>query len=137
MLPTLAFAVPLPLVTVQVCAGLVGWTLTLTPYALPIGSAVLNVKGPATGTVRLSPPLSCRVKPVPSKPTTWPPMEAVSVEHVIATFVTLALAVPAPLETVQVCTGPVGDAKTATLYGWPLAIAALNVKVVLPVMARL
>src|SRR5713101_4806442 len=117
MLPTFAEAVPVPLVTVQVCAGLVGCVLTVARYVAPRGMAVLNVKGPLTATERLSPPLFCRTSPVPSRPTTFPPMETVPVEHVIATFVTLAVAVPAPLETVQVCTGPVGEAKTATLNG--------------------
>jgi hypothetical protein len=42
-------------------------------------------------------------------------METVPVEQVMTTLVTLALAVPAPLETVQVWLGPVGEANTATL----------------------
>jgi len=64
-------------------------------------------------------------------------METVPVEHVIATLVTLAEAVPLPLATVQVCVGVEGEVKTETLYGLPLATAVLNVKGPLAVIGRL
>src|SRR6266446_1189521 len=99
MLPTFAAAVPLPLVTVQVCAGLVGWTFTVTRYVLPMVIAVLNVKEPLVATARLSAPLFCRTSPVPTRPTTFPPMETVAVEHVTWTVGNIGVG----------CTATVGD----------------------------
>src|SRR6267142_1358010 len=137
MLPTFAEAVPLPLVTVQVCAGLFGWTFTVTRYVLPMVIAVLNVKEPLVATARVSAPLFCRTSPVPARPKTLRPMETVAVEHVTWTLVTLALAVPLPLANVQVWDGVEGGVETETRKAWPLAIAVLNVKEPFAVMARL
>src|ERR1700693_488999 len=115
MLPTLAAAVPLPVVTVQDCVGVAGWVRTVTLYVAPMAIAVLNVNGLLVVIARLSPPLFCRTRPIPSRPTTLPPMERVPVEHVIWTPVTLAIAVPLPPATVQVCGGVEGGVKTLTL----------------------
>ena len=79
-----------------------------------MGIAVLKVNGVLVKIGRASPPLFKRTSPVPSSPTTLPPMDAVPVEHVIRTLLTLAVAVPAPLATVQVCAGLVGGAKIET-----------------------
>ena len=54
----------IPLATVQVCAGLEGCVKMVTTYGWPPVTLVLNVKVPFPVTVRLSPPLSCRVRPV-------------------------------------------------------------------------
>src|SRR5216684_3305917 len=141
-MPLPAFARPVTVpamerVTVQVCAGLVGWTFTVTRYGLPMVTAVLNVKEPLVATARLSLPLFCSTSPVPSRPTTFPPIETVPVEHVTWTLLTIALIVPLPLPTVQVCDGVEGAVKTETRYGWPLAIAVLKVKEPFAVTARL
>src|SRR4029077_12461186 len=74
---TLAEAVPLPLVTTQLCDGLLGWVSTVTAYAEPTFTAVLNVKFPVAVTDKLSPPLFCSTRPVPASPVTAPPMVTV------------------------------------------------------------
>jgi hypothetical protein len=74
-LVTFAVAVPVPLATVQVCAGPVGWVRTVTLYVLPLAIAVLKVNVPLAVIVRLSPALSCSTSPVPVSPVTVPPME--------------------------------------------------------------
>jgi hypothetical protein len=71
---TVAVAVPLPLTTVQVCAGLEGAVATVTLKALPLATGVGKVKGPLAEIVRLSPVLFCRTIPVPVIPLTVPPM---------------------------------------------------------------
>jgi len=61
---TFAVAVPLPLVTAQVSAGLDGCVRTVTLYVPPLGIGVLNVKAvaaEATATLLLL--LSCSTKP--------------------------------------------------------------------------
>ena len=74
----------------------------------------MNVKAPPGALiVRLSPALSCRTRPEPVKPVTVPPIEAVPTVQVIATAVTLAVAVPVPPDIVHVCVG-VGGLKTVT-----------------------
>ena len=75
-LVTLAAAtVPEPPVTVQVCAGLVGCAETVTAYALPDCTAVANVNVVAPAlTARVSPPLSCSIKPLPLSPLIEPPI---------------------------------------------------------------
>src|SRR5271168_4569913 len=111
MLPTLALAVPLPLVTMQDCTGFVGFVNTVTTYMVPAVRAVGNVNPPLAVMVRLSPPLSCRTRPVPERLTTVPPMVTVPDEplvQVTRTVVTLAVAAPVPPVTVQVCAGVVG-----------------------------
>jgi hypothetical protein len=70
---TLAVAVPLPLVTVQLWPT--GWVSTVTLYAPPLATAVEKVKLVAFAlTVRLSPLLSCNTSPVPVSPVTVPLM---------------------------------------------------------------
>src|SRR4029077_6793257 len=76
-LVTLALAVPLPLVTVQSCVGLLGWVLTVTAYAVPLATDVANVNVPLAVTERLSLPLSCKTRPEPVSPVTEPPIVAV------------------------------------------------------------
>src|SRR5882724_1733156 len=105
---TLAVATPDPFATVQIWVGAAGWVSTVTAYA-PV-TAVLKVKEPLAGIVRLSPPLSCKTKPVPVRPETVTPMVAftAAVVQATATLVTLAEAVPVPPVTTQFCAGPVG-----------------------------
>src|SRR6516164_3527050 len=69
---TLAVAVPVPFVTVQFCAGLLGCVDTVTLY--PPLTAVTNVKGPFPLIVRVSEPLFCSTNPVPLSPVTVPPI---------------------------------------------------------------
>src|SRR5215469_49611 len=69
---TLAVAVPVPFVTVQFCAGLLGCVDTVTLY--PPLTAVTNVKGPLPLIVRVSEPLFCSTNPVPVSPVTVPPI---------------------------------------------------------------
>src|SRR5260370_37967970 len=127
MLPTLPATVPLPLVTVHVCVGELGWVRTVTREVLPLGTGVLKLKVPFPVTARLSPPLSCKVSPTPSRPTTLPPMEPLPpVKQLTWMPVTLALAVPLPPVTVQVCAGLVGWAETTAVSGCPPAIRVLN-----------
>src|SRR5713226_7951711 len=75
---TFAEAVPLPLVTVQVCAGPVGCVSTVTAYFAPLAREVLNVNEPLAEIERLSPPLSWRTSPVPDRPEIVPPMVKVA-----------------------------------------------------------
>ena len=63
----------LPLVTLQVCDGLVGCEDAVTLYALPLAMAVAKVKLPLAVTFRLSPLLSCSTSPLPDRPDTEPP----------------------------------------------------------------
>src|ERR1700736_1601793 len=121
-----AVDVPLPLVTVHVCAGPLGWVETVTLYGCPYGIAVLNcvvVLVPLTG--RNSVPF-CSTRPVPERPETVTPIAWVPVVHVTATFVTLAVTVPLPPDTVHVCGGVVGAAATVTEKGLLATIAVLN-----------
>jgi hypothetical protein len=76
--------------------------------------AVLKVYVPLTAMGRLSPPLSWRTSPTPESPTTVTPIEAVPDEQVIWMLLTVALAVPLPLVTVQVCAGLLGGLVTKT-----------------------
>jgi hypothetical protein len=72
---TFAEAVPVPLVTVQVCAGLLGCVRTVTLYAPPLAIDVTNVNFvAAAATVKLSPALFCKTNPVPVSPLIVPPM---------------------------------------------------------------
>src|SRR5579871_110983 len=72
-LVTLAVAVPLALVTVQLWPR--GCVSTVTPYALPLVAGVAKVKLVAFAlTARLLPPLFCRTSPAPVRPATAPPM---------------------------------------------------------------
>jgi len=71
-------------------------------------TGVLNVKDPFAARVRASPPLFCRMTLAPcASPYSVPPILAVTalVVHATATDVTLAVAVPEPLVTTQVCAG--------------------------------
>ena len=111
-------AVPVPLFTVQVCAGLVGCVRTVTAYAPPLATWVANVNDPLVATVRLSPPLSCNTTPVvdafSERSYTVPPIVKPDPElHETSTFVTLPFAVPLPFVTEQ--TSPVGCVSTVTL----------------------
>jgi hypothetical protein len=71
---TFALTVPVPAATAHVCPGLVGSVRTVTAYAPPLATAVLNTKVPFAVTVRSSPPLSCKttLEPV-TRPVTDPP----------------------------------------------------------------
>ena len=80
-----------------------------------MGTAVLKVNELLVAIGRSSPALFCRTRPIPRRPTTLPPMERVPVEHVIWTVATLAVAVPLPLATVQVCGGVEGGVEMETL----------------------
>src|ERR1035437_5839093 len=96
------------------------------------------VNVPLDVTVRLSPPLSCKTIPdTPlERPVIVPPMERVPVEHVIWIFPTLAIAVPLPLVTVQVCVGDFGWVAIVTLYVVPMAMAVLKVNGLLVKIVR-
>jgi hypothetical protein len=71
-----AVAVPEPLITPQVCAGLDGCAEIVTLYAVLLGKAVAKVKVPLAFTARLFCRLSCKTSPpaVPARLTTLPPM---------------------------------------------------------------
>jgi hypothetical protein len=71
---TFAVAEPLPFATVQVCEGVVGWVRMVTSKGLALAIAVAKVKAPFALIVSLSPPLSCKTRPVPVRPATVPPM---------------------------------------------------------------
>src|SRR3981081_1276634 len=64
-------------------------------------------------------------------------MATVPTVHVVWTFVTLAVAVPLPLTTVQVCDGLEGGVATVTLKALPVATGVGKVKVPLAVIERL
>jgi len=120
-LVTFAVAVPLPLVTAQVSAGLDGCVRTVTLYVPPLGIGVLNVKAvaaEATATLLLL--LSCSTKPEPERPEIVPPIVYVVALQATWMFVTFALAVPLPLVTAQVSAGLEGCVRTVTLYVPPL-----------------
>ena len=75
MFVTFALAVPLPLVTAQVSAGLEGCVRTVTLYVPPLGIGVLNANDVAPdATARLFPPLSCSTSPEPERPEIVPPI---------------------------------------------------------------
>lgn len=75
---------------------------------------VWNVNDPFETMLRLSPPLSCNTKPAPESPETVPPMVYASVVQATCTFVTLAVAVPLALVTLQIWVGLEGGVETAT-----------------------
>jgi hypothetical protein len=126
---TFAVAVPLPFVTVQVSAGLAGSVSTVTLYAPPLFTGVVNVNAPFALTGKLFPPLSCNTSPDPLSPLTLPPIVYVTVVvvHATATFVTFALVVPLPFVTAHVCAGLDGWVSTVTLYAAPLFTGVENV----------
>ena len=64
--------------------------------------------------VRLSAPLSCNTIPVPINPEMDPPTVKIF-PHVTCRFVTLAVAVPPALVTLQFCDGVAGWVFTVTL----------------------
>src|SRR5215469_7715885 len=135
-LVTGAAAVPVPWVTAQFWAGLAGCVLTVTAYAPVTSDANVNFTLPVPVTVRLSPPLSCNTKPEPVKPLTVPPT-ANPDEQVTVTLVTLAVAVPNPLVTTQVCVGLLGCVRTVTLYAPGTSVAKVNCCAPVPVTVRL
>src|SRR6266404_1116627 len=134
MLLTFPLTVPLPLTTVQVCTGVVGCVRIVTAYAAPLIRGLANVKFtlPVPLTLRLSPPLSCKVNPVPRRPVTEPLMVKTGAQTT-CTVVTFAVAVPVPLATLQVWVGLEGWVLIMTLYVPPLAIEVLKVKATVPV----
>ncbi len=72
-LVTFADAVPLPLATVQVCPE--GCVSTVTAYAAPLLTAVVNVKPPLALTVKFEPPLFCSTTLAPvARPVSVPPI---------------------------------------------------------------
>jgi hypothetical protein len=101
---TFADAFPVPLATVQFWPA--GCVDTVTKYAAPLATAVGNVKGPLTGTIKLAPPLFCSATLAPvARPLTVPPIVNVFggvAAQATAMFVTFAVAVPLPPVTVQV-----------------------------------
>src|SRR5260370_9086847 len=74
MLETLARALRVAALTTQVGVGLEGCVFIVTTYALPLAMDVLKVNGPLAVMARSSPPLSSRMRPVPLRPRTEPPM---------------------------------------------------------------
>src|SRR5580693_6438101 len=74
---TLVVAVPVPKLTVQVWLGPAGCPKTVTLKGPLSGTRVGNVNTPFLVIGKLSPPLSCKIKPVPpANPETEPPMES-------------------------------------------------------------
>ena len=69
--------VPVPPVTVHVCEGDDGWVPTVTAYAAPLASAVLNLNAPLALTTSVSLPFFS-VSPVPESPVTVPPIVKVA-----------------------------------------------------------
>src|SRR5271165_2920799 len=120
----------------QFCAGLVGCVFTVTAYAPVTNAAKVNFTLPVPTTVRLSPPLSCNTNPAPFNPLTVPPMGKPE-EHVTVTLVTLAVAVPVPLVTRQVCVGLLGCVRTVTLNVPGTSVGKVNCCVPVPVTGRL
>ena len=117
--------VPLPLTTLHVCVGNVGWVNTVTLYGLPLVTDVENVEMPFPAMLRLFPPLFCNTKDVvPAYPVTFADTVCVSVTQLTLTFVTFAAAiVPPAFVTLQVWFGVVGCVATVTVYALPLALA--------------
>src|SRR5450755_2176814 len=107
-MPTTTLALPItpgpPLVTVQVWLGLVGCCATTMSYAEPLVSERLKSL-PLSDMALL---LFCRTMPVPSKPVIVPLRVKLCVTQLTATLLTLAIAVPEPLLTVQSCVGALG-----------------------------
>src|SRR5256885_17256101 len=68
MLPTLVEAAPLPLATLQICVGFVGCARTVALKDPLRATAVAKVHAPPLVVVRLSAPLSCRIRPVTERP---------------------------------------------------------------------
>src|SRR5271165_2189460 len=91
----------------------------------------MGAAGAVAEIVRLSPPLFCKMTlELGTSPVTVPPMVALTgfVVHVMVTPMTLAVAVPEPATTRQVCAGLAGADKTVTAYMPPLAMVVGNVK---------
>src|SRR6202167_5274196 len=107
---TFPVIVPLPFEpTAQVSPD--GWVTTETAYGPPLGICGLNANVPFVVSVMVLPGLSCTTS-VPVSPDIAT-LTVYSVElHVTATLVTLPLAVPLPLVTVQVWIGFVGWVST-------------------------
>jgi len=109
--------VPLPLTTTQVCGGFAGCDLMVTAYVVPLASGVANVKLTLLlelMTGRSSPPLSCKTRPALPKPETLPPTVNTGTQ-VTCTVVTVPVATPEPLVTLQFCVGVDGCVLTVTL----------------------
>src|SRR5437588_166906 len=110
-LVTLECAVPVPVLTEQVCPA--GCVDTVTLYAPPLGIAVWKVKLLALAeTLRLSVRLSCKTSPAPVSPVIVPPTLYVIKLHVIPTLVTSPMAVPVGFATAHV--SPAGCVNTVT-----------------------
>ena len=106
---------PVPPLTMQLWAGPVGCVMIVTLKALPLATGVAKVNAPSALMVRLSVSLFWRTRPVPDRPVTFPPTVNAPVTHLTATFVTFAVALPEPFDTVHVCVGP---------EGWVLIVTA-------------
>src|SRR5215469_3694193 len=89
---------------------------------------VAKTKGtvPVPVTVRLSPALSCNTSPDPANPVTVPPIVNAAAVQVTCTLLTLAVAVPEPFVTVQVCAGLLGCVDTVTAYAPLTAVVKVN-----------
>ena len=106
---------PVPLVTTHVCHGVVGWVWTVTAYVPPLATAVAKVNEPLVVTLRVSLPLSCSARPVPTSPVTVPPIVYVFVVQAIATSATsVAPTTPVPRVTTHVWLGVAGCVSTVT-----------------------
>jgi len=88
---------------------------TVTAKATPLRTEVANVNDPFAVIGSVSPPLSCSMRPVPSRPETVPVTAKVLVAHVTVTPVTsAATTVPLSPVTVHVCDGAPGWVNTVT-----------------------
>ena len=131
-LVTLAVADPVPLVTWQVCVGLLGCVRDSNVVRARYEGREGELRVPVPLTGRLSMPLFCNINPEPVKPLTVPAMENFD-EQLILTLVTLAVANPEPLVMLQICVGLVGCVSTVTLYEPPKVNGVWNVNWTVPV----
>src|SRR5580692_1696392 len=103
---------PVPLVTVHVWLGFVGWVSTVTAYCDPPWIAVANVKDPSIATVRSSPMLSCRTTIDPAaSPATVPPTVYVAAESPPPEVIMLSPAAPLSVEESSAPVSPVDDSE--------------------------
>ena len=106
---------PLPPVTAQVWAGVVGCVCTVTVQLLALSIVCVKVKLPLAATGSTSPLLDISLSPVPARPETVPPRWIGTGAQVTATLVTSCVpTVPDPAATVQVCSGIPGGVLTVT-----------------------
>ena len=88
-------------------------------------------------TGRLLAPLFCKISPAPVRPVIVPPTVKVDVVQFTRMPVILAVAVPPPPVTTQVCVGLAGCENAVTLKELPLGMGVGKVKIPFLLMGRL